>query len=91
VSILPSWRWLLGWAAAGSAGVAGHGHDWPGAALGCAVVAAMVAWGVRDRLVATKAMMMMLQRVGDASREPTPNGVPHARRAPDDTQSGRLR
>ena len=61
---LPFWRWWAGWVAAGSAGVLGHCGYWWQAGGACVVVAALVAWGVRDRLVATKAMMMALQRSG---------------------------
>ena len=54
MSIVPGWRWLLGWTAAGCAGVLGHRGDlWQTAAAG-GVVLAVLAWRACEEIAATR-------------------------------------
>jgi hypothetical protein len=69
VTWLPGWRWWAGWIAAGSAGMLGHRGDWWAAGAACAVVVALLAWSARERMAATKATLMALQRMEDASED----------------------
>ncbi len=62
-----TWRWWLGWAAAGCAGILAHRGDWWQAVAPLIVVVMLVAWRVRNEMAATRDMLRGLAELSEES------------------------